>query len=421
MASCLPGCSGTSGGGDGQNGNKVVPAVEAVQARYGSLPLTERLSGLVKAKNQVEIYPQISAVVTKVFVENGDVVKRGQPLIQLRDREFQERLNHAKAGLQIALAQAKQAEARYNEIQSELKRTKQLIEKNLASSTELENVNTRAISAEADFELANARVEQARATAEESEEALSQTTISAPVDGTVGNREAEIGMLVNSNNRAFTIGKLDSVRISVVLTDRMLGYIKKGQRTEILSDILPFGAMSAKLTRISPFLHPVTHSTEADIDLGNPDRTLNPGMFVTVDVHHGESEKATLVPLSALYENPGNGQTGVYVTRDSLKGEAVGKITDGQLIPLSEPVGFTFVPVEVIAKGRMSAGVVGIEEGTWIVTIGHELLSGKDSSARVRKVNWSWVEQLQGLQRDDLIRELMQQQQKSVLDTGSTL
>lgn len=416
----LAGCSGSSGEGQ-QNENKLVPAVEAVQAKFGNLPLTERLSGIVKAKNQVAMYPEITAVVTRVYVENGELVSKGQPLIQLRDKEFQERLKQAKAGYQITVAQAKQSEASYNETQSNLKRTQSLIDKNLASPNELENIKTLAISAEADFDLAKARVEQAAATVEEVQEALAHTIIRAPVDGTVGGRNAEIGMLVNNNARVFTIGQLDSVRISIILTDRMLSYLKPGQTTEIISENLPFGKASSKLSRISPFLNPVTHSTDAEIDMTNTDRALNPGMFVTVDIQYGESEQATLVPISAIYENPTNGETGVYVSMDSLEGEAVAKVSDASSIALSNPVSFRFVPVEIVARGRLSAGVRGIEPGSWVITLGQDLLRGQDGSARVRKVKWAWVEELQQLQREDLLQDVLNRQQEAVADTTSSL
>lgn len=422
--SALPllfGCSGSSGEG-GQNGaSKVVPAVEAVQASIGNLPLTERLSGIVKGKNQVEIYPEITGLVTKVYVENSEAVAKGDPLIQLRDKEFQERLKQAEAGLQIARAQAKQAEARHNETQSDLKRAQQLIDKKLASPIEFENIKTQAISAEADYELANARVEQAEATVAEYTEALTQTIIRAPVDGTVGNRNAEVGMLVNNNTRIITIGQLDSVRVSIVLTDRMLNYIESGQTTEILADNLPFGKVEAKLTRISPFLNPVTHSTDAEIDLANPDRALKPGMFVTVDVLYGESEQATLIPLSALYENPTSGETGVYVSQDPLEGEAVSSFGDEESMALSDPVTFRFVPVEVVARGRMSAGVRGVTPDSWVITLGQDLLRGQDGTARVRKVDWAWVEELQNLQREDLLQDVLNRQQEAVVDTKSSL
>ena len=113
-------CSGQSGSSDNLPG-QIIPAVEAVQARYGSLPLTQRLSGIVEARNQIAIYPEVSAVIVEVNVKNGDMVKKGDPLVRLRDKEFQERLKQATAGYQIAVAQLKQAEARLNEIQSELK------------------------------------------------------------------------------------------------------------------------------------------------------------------------------------------------------------------------------------------------------------------------------------------------------------
>ena len=162
------GCDSNPDMSNGNNGDRLIPSVEAVQARNGTLPLTERLTGVVQAKNQVEIYPEISAVIVNVLVNNGDAVKKGQPLIRLRDREFQERLKQTKAEYQIAVAQAKQAEARLKENRAELKRTESLAEKGLASDAVLETVQTQTISAEANLELANARVDQAQASVEES-------------------------------------------------------------------------------------------------------------------------------------------------------------------------------------------------------------------------------------------------------------
>lgn len=417
-ATVLIGCSRKSDGSENK-ADQLVPAVEAVQARYGSLPLTQRLSGVVKAKNQVAIYPEISAIITNVLVTNGEEVKKGQPLVRLRDKEFRERLKQANANYQIALAQLRQAEAQLKEIQAELKRVESLAEKGLASASELETVETRAVSADADVQLAKARVEQAQATVDEREEALSQTVIRAPVSGSVGNRNAEVGMLVSSNTRLFTLGQLDNVRVEIVLTDRMLDFIKEGQRSEIFASSLALGPASANISRISPFLHPVTHSTEAEIDLANPDGLLKPGMFVTVDIFYGESEQATLIPLSSLYENPATGATGVFVSKASLDREPVGKLGD-QSISLTDPITFEFVPVEVVAKGRMEAGIRGVVEGDWVVTLGQNLLGGEAGVARVRPVRWEWVEKLQRLQREDMMQDLIERQQTAEKDTVST-
>ncbi len=410
-------------GGPGSNENlpgRIIPAVEAVQTRYGSLPLTQRLSGIVEAKNQIEIYPEINAVIVEVFVKNGDTVKKGDPLVRLRDKEFVERVKQAAAGYQIAAAQYKQAEARLNEVKSELRRTETLAAQGLTSTTDLETVQTRAVSAEADTALAGARVEQAKATVAERNEALAQTIIRSPITGSVGNRNAEAGMLVTGNSRLFTLGQLENVRVKVVLTDRMLSYIREGQRAEIVYEHSTEGIINAKLSQISPFLNPVTHSTEAEMDLKNPDGLLKSGMFVTVDIFYGESEQAALVPLSALYENPASGITGVYITDAAFDRETAASVKTDKSVPLSKPVDFKFIPVDVIAKGRMDAGVRGIESGKWVITLGQNLLGADEEKARVRPVKREWVERLQLLQREDLMDGLVKRQREVSGDTVST-
>lgn len=388
--------------------DRLIPAVEAVPARHGSLPLTQRLSGVVRARNRVEVYPEISAVVTEVLVADGNAVRRGEPLVRLRDAEFEKRLTQARASLRIAEAQLKGAQARAREAQADHARMQELADQGLASAAEAESAAAQAESAVAEVDLAEARIEQAQATIEEQQENLSQTVLRSPIDGFVGNRDAELGMLAGPGTRLFVLGQLNSVRVEVVLTDRMLAYIEQGMRAEVL---LGEESLSAPLARISPFLNPVAHSTTAEIDLANPHGLLKPGMFVTVDVFHGESEQATLVPLSAIYEDPATGRVGVYVASDDLSGEPIHDVGGDRPGYLTEPIAFDFVPVEVLAEGRMEAAVRPLDAGRWVVTLGQNLLGGQGVRARVRPVDWSRVERLQRLQREDLMRELIEQQE----------
>ena len=345
------------------------------------------------------------------MVHNGSLVKAGDPLIQLRDTEFREKLKQSEASFQIARAQYKQASAELTKIQGELKRAEELFEKNLSSPTELETIQTRAIAAEADAELAQARVQQAQAGVDESKEELSRTIIRAPVEGTVGNRNAEVGMLVTPNTRLFTLGQLDSVEIEVILTDRMLNYIEEGQRSEIFIHNSQSTVLNAPVARISPFLHPITHSTKAEIEMANPEGLLKPGMFVTVDIFYGESEQASLIPLSALWENTNTGITGVFLAQDSLNSEPIAGSDESGGQILAEPIRFNFVPIDIIAKGRLNAGVNGINPGNWIITIGQDLIASDSGQARVRTVSWDWVQKLQLMQREDLLEEVIKRQQ----------
>ena len=404
-----------AGCGDGPSAKagaeRMVPAVEAVQARRGTLPLTQRLSGVVVARNQVEIHPEISAVVTAVLVHDGDAVTAGQPLVRLRDTEFEKRLGQARANLRITVAQLRRAEAQAKEARADYLRLQALVVESLASTADLESGEARAESAEAEIELAAARVDQARNVAEEEEANLARTVIRAPFDGHVGSRDAEAGMLAGPSTRLLTIGQLDSVRVQVILTDRMLNDISEGQRAEILLD---GGPLSAPLARISPFLHPISHTTEAEIDLPNPDGRLRPGMFVGVDVFYGESDEATLVPLSAIYEHPALGITGIYVATDEVSAEPTTEMQGAGTAFLSAPIGFRFVPVDMVAEGRLEAAVRSVADGDWVVTLGQNLLGGDKASARVRPVSWQRVERLQGLQREDMMRELNERRTPAV-------
>ena len=72
-------CSGASG----RQPELDAPAVEAVEAREGSLPLEERLNGVVRAENQFAVRPEIEAAVLEVAVRSGEAVRQGQVLVRL--------------------------------------------------------------------------------------------------------------------------------------------------------------------------------------------------------------------------------------------------------------------------------------------------------------------------------------------------
>ncbi len=392
---------------NGPMGSGVIPAVETVQARYGALPLVERFSGNVRAENQVPLYAQISAKVAEVYVENGDYVREGTILVTLEDETFQQQLTQAKAGLRINQARLRQAEAGLSQLQSEFKREQKLNEQNLSSELRMEQLEAELISQEADVELAKAQVEQSQALVAEREEALRRTVIQAPISGTIGQRNVQVGMQVTTNTPLFLMGDLTKLRIEVVLTESMLNNISVGQRAEILVPTADKStiALEARLSRISPFLNEITRSTEAEIDVDDASGLLKPGMFVPVDVHFGESEQATLIPTSALYTDPNTGTEGVYIAPNAGS-EIPLSIEDANL---SQPTGVEFVPITVLARGRMEVGVTGIESGTWIVSLGQDLLSEGREQARLKAVSWEHVTQLQSMQREDLLEQVMRQ------------
>lgn len=386
---------------DGRRGdNSYVPTVEVIETITGSLPLEERLTGIVRAENQTEVYPELSSVVTEVLVNSGDAVTEGQPLVRLRDREAREQLRQAQAGLDIAEARVQQARAEVRRLEARLSRMESLSGRNLESELELEQLQAEVASAEASVSLAEAQREQAASLVEEQENQLSFTVVRAPTDGFVGRRSVERGQAVNSSTRLMEVGDTRRMQINLSLTERMLGYIQAGQTVNIMSENFGGEVVQTRLTRISPFLNPVSNTTQAEIELDNPDGLLRPGMFVSLDILYGESEQAVLIPNNALFTNPNDGRRGVYVaSREGLPEESLSG-EEGRIVG---PTPVRFVAVDIIAQGRQVSGVEGIDSGDLVVTIGQNLLSGGREEARVRIIGWERMMDLQQLQTRDLL------------------
>jgi hypothetical protein len=66
---------------------------------------------------------------------------------------------------------------------------------------------------------------------------------------------------------------------------------------------------------------------------------------------------------------------------------------------------------------RNSKILRGVESGDWVITLGQNLFGGEPEQARVRPVEWIWVEELQNLQRQDLMQQVMREQQPAPKDT----
>jgi hypothetical protein len=147
-------------------------------------------------------------------------------------------------------------------------------------------------------------------------------------------------------------------------------------------------------------------------------------MFVSVDVLYGETATAPIVPNSALYRHPRDGREGVYAA--SLAAAAHGAENPSPpsggagtgLEPIG-PVPVEFVPVRVIARGRLSSAVEGVTPGQWVVTVGHRLLGSDDvSQAVIQPTPWEHILRLQQMQTRDLLQMI---EDRQGTDAGAAL
>lgn len=413
------------------------PLVEAVEARFGALPIEETMPGVVRARNQVTVRPEISGRISEVLVRSGAAVELRQPLVRLDDVEARERLRQAEADVRLAEAGAAAARARVMELEARVTRTRSLAEQALVSEQELESLEAQLDALEASADEEAARVMQRQAAVEERRSALAKTVVRAPVGGRVGERRAEVGMMVDPSSVLFVVGDLDELIVEVNLTEAMLARVDVGLPVVIETRATSDGPIRAEVSRISPFLAQESFTTLGEIDVDNRERWLRPGMFVNVRVLVGQSQESTLVPVSAVWEDPTSGEFGVFVVEESTGLAPAAEVSTASP---EEPRAVAFRRVGVLAEGRGVAGVTGIEKGAWVVTVGQHLLAAElrvtaeasgsavsgapadeTTPARIRPVPWERVLELQDLQSEDLLEGFLDKQRTVAAALGAEI
>jgi membrane fusion protein, multidrug efflux system len=143
-------------------------------------------SASLEGSNDIEIRPQVSGYVEKIFADEGAFVKKGQPLFKINDQPFQQALNNANAAL--AVAKANQATAKID-----VNKLEPLVQNNVISPIQLST-------AKAAYDASTAYVSQANAQVENAKINIGYSLIKAPVDGYIGRIHIKIGSLVGGSN-----------------------------------------------------------------------------------------------------------------------------------------------------------------------------------------------------------------------------
>jgi RND family efflux transporter MFP subunit len=345
-------------------------------------------------------------------------------LVRLDPETLAEQLRRAEAELRVAEASANEARARVEEIRARVVRTRALAADGLTSELELETMEAQLAAIDAGAGQAEASVEQARAVVQEQRSELAKATVRAPVSGVIGRRDVEVGMVVGSSSVLFVLGDLDELVIEVPLTQEMLETVSVGTPVRIDPGRDSTRAVRAEISRISPFLDSGSFSTTAEIDVLDASTSLRPGMFVPVEVLVGRSAASTLLPSSALWENPLTGDWVVFVVNDDA-GLAEPEVPSDEVPDEARTVEVR--PVTVVADGGSRVAVDGVDENEWVVTIGQHLLqesletSDGPIFARVRPTTWAHLLDLASLQREDLLEGFLAKQRVVARTLGAEL
>ncbi len=335
LLACLSaggGCDSADDASGPQGGGKGPITVEMIQVAPQLLRDTATFSGQLDAEYSVELKAETSGIIEKLLFEEGQTVKKGAVLFQLRDDEQKARLAEAVANRDLA--------------QEVWNRTQQLVHRDAASAAQRDRAN-------AELAVARARVDLARL-------AVSRTRIAAPFDGVVGARYVAPGDRITDKVALVRIDAIDRLQLSFATSEQGVAFARTGVKLEVRVRPYPDEVFTGEVFFVSPSLDPATRRMILKAWVPNADRRLRPGLFANVDLEIAQRENAMLIPESAVVF----GREGAYVWR--VRDEVAER-----------------VPVEIgLRKNGRVEVTLGLAAGDTIVTAGtHKVIEGRKLQA----------------------------------------
>ncbi len=322
----------------------------------GSLRSVIHATGSLSAQETVDVGTQISGTINEIAVDYNDKVTQGQLIAVMDSRMQQAEVDIAQANVAAAKAELARARAALLRATRDLRRTRELIKKDLVARSDLDAAVEAKSAADANVRSAEAAVAQRLAALRKAEVNLGYTKIYSPVDGVIVNKNVEKGQTVAASYQTPSLVEiardLKLMQLKVNVDEADVGSVKVDQKAEFTVDAYPDRTFEGRVTqvRISPSSSDNVVSYTVVVGVSNDDERLMPGMTANVNLVVDEKRDVLLVPNSALRFRPveAAGQStrgswrkpvivsaevpGVYVLQDGIpvKTEVEKGITDGQ-------------------------------------------------------------------------------------------
>ena len=300
----------------------VAPTVSVEQVSVREVPQLSTFTSTVQAYVKNNIAPQMTGRITKINVEIGDFVTKGQVLAEMD-----------KTSLLQAQLQLQNQEV-------ELQRLKTLYE-------------TGGIS-KSDYEAVELACNVARTQVENLEE---NTVLRSPVNGVVTARNYDAGDMYAMSAPIYTVEQIKPVKLLVGISESDYSKVKKGDAVTIAADAVPDKTFYGKVGKIYPTIDPATRTFTAEVVVENNYNTLRPGMFARVTVDFG-SNNNVVIPDVAVVKQQGSGERFVYVLN------ADGTVTYRKIV-LGRRMGAEYEVLEGLSDGDkiVTGGMIRLKDG----------------------------------------------------------
>ena len=268
-------------------------------------------TGRIQPKTQVRISADVSAKIMVLHVEEGDWVEEGQLLVELDRERYEAAVESAEAQVRSAQANAKLVQQNMLKAEKDYDRARDVVERKLESQSVLD-ANSAAYQVEvARYESALDQVEQARASLKQAEDALSKTTMYAPMAGTISDLRKEQGEIAIGSqfqeDVILVVADLTEMEAQVNVDENDIVNVQLGQEAEIEVDALFGETLTGTVYEIANTANTDEQGSqnqktefEVKISITSETERLRPGMTASADVSTMTKVDVVGVPIQSV-------------------------------------------------------------------------------------------------------------------------
>ena len=288
------------------------------------------------------------------ILQVGDRVTNNEVLAHVREAEYMDRVNSAKA-------QVQQAQAAFDKAKQDFDRASALFASDSLTKTQYD-------AAKASLDSSAAGIANAQANLQQAETAFGDCSLKSPLDGWVADRVIDIGSFAGTGTPAFTLVDTHLVKAVFGVPDTQINDVKLGAQQSVFTSSVP-GEFRGRITAVSPSADPKSRVFSVEVTIPNPGDRLKPGMVATISLGAGKlPQAATVIPLTAIVRSSKHpGGFAVFVVSD----QGGRSFAREQAVEVGENFGNTIgVKQGLVAGDRVVAlGATQIKDGDEVKVI----------------------------------------------------
>lgn len=305
--------------GCGSKQEKVKPVVEDISESVFA-------SGIVKSNNQYEVYSSVNGLIEEIFVSEGSIVKKGQPILRLSNTAS--RLNRENAALAAAYADLKANAERLNEARVETDLAKSKVVNDSLLMVRQENLHKLNVGTQIEWEQRQLAYKnsvtawkasvirykelerqlkfidtQSRKSLEISSTQVNDFTVVSAIDGKVYRLFRKTGEMANPSTPLAVLGESEKFILELEVDENDISSILKGQQVLLTMDSYPNQVFEATVDRIYPMMNERTQSFKIEALFSKKPPTLYPNLTVEANIILRTKKNALTIPRTYLVDD----------------------------------------------------------------------------------------------------------------------